>query len=75
MTSEMWAGLAMATGIWLVFAGALVSAPADLPKEVWVSTSSDRVRSHPTLVRAADPIMTGAILAKGKGEHLGAQAF
>ena len=59
MTSEMWAGLAMATGLWVLIAVALVSSPANAPKEAWVATSSDRVRSHPTLVRAA--VQSGVI--------------
>jgi hypothetical protein len=75
MTSDIWGGLAMATGLWVLVATALVSAPANPPKEVWVSTSSDRVRSHPTLVRAADPVATAAILAKSKPERVSSLAF
>ena len=74
MTSDMWAGLAMATAIWLLIAGALASPPATPPKEVWVATSSDRVRSHPTLVRAADPILTDAILTS-QSRHISQLTF
>ena len=72
MTSEMWAGLAMATGLWALIAVALVSSPANAPKEAWVATSSDRVRSHPTLVRAAVPIRRDPVLATTKREKVSA---
>ena len=67
MTSDIWAGLVMATGLWLLVATAVMSPPANAPKEVWVTTSSERVRSHPTLVRAAVPIQRDAVLATSKG--------
>jgi hypothetical protein len=69
MTSDLWAGLAMATGLWVLIAAALVSPPATTPSEVWVATS-DRVRSHPTLVRAAAPIRSAPVVAKSKGEQV-----
>jgi hypothetical protein len=61
MSTEMLAGLVAATGFWIIVAVAVVGGPTKLPNEVWVSTASDKVPSHPTLVRAADPTMTGAI--------------
>jgi hypothetical protein len=70
MTSDLWAGLGMATGFWMLMVVALVSLPANVPSEVWVATSSDRVRSHPTLVRAAAPIRSAPVVAKNKGEQV-----
>jgi hypothetical protein len=70
MTSDLGAGLAIATGLWVLITAALVSPPATPPSEVWVATSSDRVRSHPTLVRAAAPIRSAPVLAKSKGEQV-----
>jgi hypothetical protein len=74
-TSDMWAGLAMATGLWVLMAVALVSPSANTPKEAWVASSSDRVRSHPTLVRAAVPIRRDPVLARTKGEKVTALSF
>jgi hypothetical protein len=70
MTSDIWAGLAMATGVWVLIGVALLSPPASPPKELWVGTSSDRVRSHPTLVRAAAPLHSEPLLAKSKVERV-----
>ncbi len=71
MNSELWAGLAMATGLWMLVLVALVSPPpTSQPKELWVATSSDRVRSHPTLVRAAAPVPNKPLLAIGKFERV-----
>jgi hypothetical protein len=61
MSSEALAGLVMATGLWVIAAAAVFGAPTKPPSEIWVSTASDKVRSHPTLVRAADPLITGSI--------------
>jgi hypothetical protein len=70
MTSNTWAGLAMATGLWVLIAAALMSPPVDAPSEVWVATSSDRVRSHPTLVRAAAPVPSAPVVAKSNGQRV-----
>lgn len=75
MNPETWAGLTMATVLWAIVAAAVLGAPAAPPKELWVSTSSDRVRSHPTLVRAANPVMTRSILARGKTDQGSSLSF
>ena len=70
MTSDMWAGLAMATGLWVLITATLVSPPATPLSEVWVATSSDRVRSHPTLVRAAAPVPSAPVIARSNGQRV-----
>jgi hypothetical protein len=45
----------MATGLWIIVASAIFGS-SPLPRaEIWVSTASAKVPSHPTLVRASDP--------------------
>jgi hypothetical protein len=44
-----------ATGIWAISAWTIVAADAPSPRELWTVASSEKVRSHPTLVRAAVP--------------------
>ena len=53
MSSEAISGLVMATVLWVVAAVAVMSGPTKPPAEVWVVTASEKVASHPTLVRAA----------------------
>jgi len=45
--------LVMATVLWVVAAVAVLGGPTKPPSEVWVVTASEKVPSHPTLVRAA----------------------
>jgi hypothetical protein len=50
------AGLVLATALWIGLAAcAVLGGSIRPPGEFWTSTSSDKVRSHPTLVRAAYP--------------------
>ena len=44
-----------ATGIWAVSIWTAATADPSASREFWTVTSSDKVRSHPTLVRAAVP--------------------
>ena len=53
MSSEATSGLVMATVLWIVAVVAVLGGPTKPPSEVWVVTASERVASHPTLVRAA----------------------
>ena len=56
MSSNTIAGAVFATGVWAAFAFAMVSGAQLNPQtHAWVSTSSDKVASHPILVRAAYP--------------------
>jgi hypothetical protein len=55
MNSNTWAGLVLATGLWVAVAAAAVTGPFAPRSELWVATSSQKVKSHPTLVRAAYP--------------------
>ena len=53
MSSELTSGLVMATVLWVVAAVAVMGGPTKPPSEVWDVTASEKVASHPTLVRAA----------------------
>jgi hypothetical protein len=53
MSSEATSGLLLATVLWVVAAVAVMSGPTKPPSEIWVVTASEKVASHPTLVRAA----------------------
>ena len=55
MNSNIWAGLVLATALWAVVAATGLSGPFSPRSELWVATSSQKVKSHPTLVRAAYP--------------------
>ena len=64
MSSNWLSGLVMATGLWIIIAVAVIGG-SPLPRaEIWVATASEKVPSHPTLVRAADPMMTAAVSRK-----------
>ena len=53
MSSEAISGLVMATVLWMLAAIAVVGGPTKTPSEVWLVSASDKVASHPTLVRAS----------------------
>lgn len=53
MSSEAISGLLIATVLWVVAVVAVLDGPTKPPSEVWVVTASEKVASHPTLVRAA----------------------
>ena len=55
MSTNYVAAAMMATGLWAVSAWTVFSADGSTPRELWTVASSDKVRSHPTLVRAAVP--------------------
>jgi hypothetical protein len=57
MSAESIAAFVTATGVWIILAIAVVIGPTKTPAEIWVSTASENVRSHPTLVRAALPVV------------------
>ena len=61
MSSQVVAGTVMATAMWAIAVIGSFGAPAPMPSEIWVSTASEKVRSHPTLVRAARPITTASV--------------
>ena len=61
MSSNVIASAVMAAGVWVVFAWTIVGGVQLNPQaHAWVSTSSEKVASHPTLVRAAYPRMASA---------------
>jgi len=61
MSSQHLAGTVLATGLWAMAAVASFSAPTPPPSEIWVSTASEKIRSHPTLVRAARPTTSASV--------------
>jgi hypothetical protein len=62
MSSQAAAGLALATGIWVIVGAAFIT-PMKQRDSIWVASSSERIASPPTLVRAAPPDVstTGSI--------------
>jgi hypothetical protein len=57
------AGLVLATALWIGLAACAVVDGSNRPNgEFWTSTSSSRVSSHPTLVRAGHPLLVAAAL-------------
>jgi hypothetical protein len=62
MSSEIWSAAAAATAIWIIASFTVISTapkPARPDGVVWTLASSDKVASHPTLVRrslAATPV-------------------
>ena len=61
MKSETWAAAFVGAALWAVFLvgafGGFNIGPSD---EAWVATSSDKLASHPTLVRVALPVKVAA---------------
>ncbi len=55
MPTNVVAAAIAATGVWGISAWAIITADGSAPREFWTMTSSDKVQSHPTLVRAAVP--------------------
>ena len=66
MKTNLVAAAIAATGLWTISAWTILTAETSAPRELWTVTSSDKVRSHPTLVRAAVP----RSLASGRETHL-----
>ena len=63
MPGDTWGAAAVATGMWIIACVAVFGSEPRLPADgvVWTSTSSDKVASHPTLVRRALRATTAAI--------------
>jgi hypothetical protein len=55
MPANLVATAVAATGIWAVSAWTIVTANGSPRRELWTMTSSEKIKSHPTLVRAAVP--------------------
>jgi hypothetical protein len=67
MSSEIWGAAAVASGMWLIACVALIAGNTKLPTNgaLWTLASSERVASHPTLVRRAFP---GTVTVASKAE-------
>lgn len=52
MSSDLMPAVVMATVLWVVAVVAVAGGPSKPPAEVWIVTASEKVPSHPTLVRA-----------------------
>jgi hypothetical protein len=70
MTSVIWAAVAVATGMWITAAVTLINTDGrhDPTGVVWTSASSDKVASHPTLVRRSLPSTSTQIRTAALGE-------
>jgi hypothetical protein len=70
MTSDVWAALAVATGLWITGALTLINTDAghSAGGVVWTSASSEKVASHPTLVRRSLPSNSTSIRTAALGE-------
>ena len=55
MPTNLVAAAIAASGVWAISAWTLITANASTPRELWTMTSSEKVKSHPTLVRATVP--------------------
>ena len=55
MPTNLVATAVAATGLWAISAWTILTADGSAPRELWTVTSSEKVKSHPTLVRAAVP--------------------
>jgi hypothetical protein len=58
MLTETWGAVAVATGMWVIASVAYVGGEAPAVRSdgtVWTASSSDKVASHPTLVRRSLP--------------------
>jgi hypothetical protein len=54
MSSDIWGAVAAATGVWIIATFTVIGTgpkPNRLDGVVWTAASSDKVASHPTLVR------------------------
>ena len=66
MPANLVATVVAATGLWAISAWSIITADGSTPRELWTVTSSEKVKSHPTLVRAAVP----RSLASGRETYL-----
>ena len=55
MPTNLVAAAIAASGVWAISAWTIITADGLTPRELWTMTSSEKVKSHPTLVRAAVP--------------------
>jgi hypothetical protein len=58
MSSSVVPGAVFAAAVWVIFAVAMIGpSPIKPNSHIWVATSSEKVPSHPILVRAANPLV------------------
>ena len=55
MPTNLVATAVAATGVWAISAWTIITSDGSTPRELWTVTSSEKVKSHPMLVRAAVP--------------------
>ncbi len=64
ISSQVWGTVAAATGMWLIASVALIGADGRAARPdgvLWTTASSDKVASHPTLVRRTLPWTPGVV--------------
>jgi hypothetical protein len=57
MSSDTWGAVALAAGMWVIASASVIGSGTGAPQDgvLWTIASSDKVASHPTLVRRALP--------------------
>ena len=72
MSSETWGAVALAAGMWVIALGSVIGSDTlGRPDGIlWPLASSDKVASHPTLVRRALPERPAPLRTAARGEAL-----
>jgi hypothetical protein len=72
MSSETWGAVALAAGMWVIAAASVIGLDTRAPHDgvLWTVASSDKVASHPTLVRRALPERPAPLRTAARGEAL-----
>ena len=63
MFADYWGAVAVATGMWIIACAAVIGGDTRTIPDgvVWTVTSSEKVASHPTLVRRSLPRTSDAV--------------
>jgi hypothetical protein len=70
MSSETWGAVALAAGMWVIAAASVIGLDTRHDGVLWTVASSDKVASHPTLVRRALPEKPAPLRTASRGEAL-----
>jgi hypothetical protein len=70
MSSETWGAVALAAGMWVIALASVVGSDTSARQDgvLWTLASSDKVASHPTLVRRALPEKSAPVRTAALGE-------
>ena len=72
MSSDTWGAVALAAGMWVIASASVIGLDTRAPHDgvLWTIASSDKVASHPTLVRRALPDKPVPVRTAANGEAL-----